>query len=309
MREICRGLQFPEGPIAMADGSVILVEIARGTLSRVTPAGEIVVIAECGGGPNGAALGPDGAVYVANNGGFDWHERDGMLSPSFQPADYVSGSIQRVDLNDGSVTTLYTECDGRPLKGPNDLVFDRSGGMYFTDLGKGRPEDMDRGALYYATADGSSIRTIAHPVDRPNGIGLSPDESRLYYAETPTGRIWYFDLEAPGVPVPVSGFSSASGATAGTLLTTLPGLVRLDSLAVDSEGNVCVATLIEGVVTAVTPDGAIRAKLPLPAYDPFVTNICFGGPGLRTAYITSSGLGRLYSTDWHCPGHPLNFAA
>ena len=72
IREIASGLRFPEGPIAMADGSVVLVEIARGTLSRVTPAGKVEVIAELGGGPNGAALGPDGKVYVCNNGGFNW---------------------------------------------------------------------------------------------------------------------------------------------------------------------------------------------------------------------------------------------
>ena len=71
MKEICRGLKFPEGPIAMVDGSVILVEIERGTLSRVSPNGQISVIAECGGGPNGAAIGPDGRIYVCNNGGFE----------------------------------------------------------------------------------------------------------------------------------------------------------------------------------------------------------------------------------------------
>lgn len=307
MRVIAEGLRFPEGPIAMPDGSVVLVEIERGTLSRVSPDGAVSVIAECGGGPNGAALGPHGAFYVCNNGGFDWHQRGELLAPGLQPASYAGGSIQRVDVDSGTVTTLYTDCDGRPLKGPNDIVFDQHGGFYFTDLGKSRAEDSDRGALYYALADGSSIVTVAHPVDRPNGIGLSPDDSRLYYAETPTGRVWYFDLDAPGVPRPVAGFSSASSSTAGAMLANLGGEARLDSLAVDAEGNVCVATLVTGAVTAIAPDGHVRAVVPVPTYDPFVTNICFGGPDLTTAYITSSGLGLLYATDWHCPGHPLHF--
>ena len=71
----------------------------------------------------------------------------------------VSGavSIQRVDLNTGAVSTLYAECDGRPLRGPNDIVFDDKGGFYFTDLGKTRAHDVDRGGIYYALADGSSI--------------------------------------------------------------------------------------------------------------------------------------------------------
>ena len=78
MEEIASGLEFPEGPIAMDDGSVILVEIKRGTLTRVQPDGSTEIIAELGGGPNGAAIGPDGAVYVCNNGGFEWHDVDGL---------------------------------------------------------------------------------------------------------------------------------------------------------------------------------------------------------------------------------------
>ena len=71
MQEITSGLQFPEGPIAMNDGSVLVVEIKRGTLTRVTPDGTKEVVAETGGGPNGAAIGPDGMVYICNNGGLE----------------------------------------------------------------------------------------------------------------------------------------------------------------------------------------------------------------------------------------------
>src|SRR4051812_49747730 len=63
-------LQFPEGPIAMADGSVVLTEIKRKTLTRVHPDGSTEQVADTGGGPKGAAIGPDGAIYVTNNGGF-----------------------------------------------------------------------------------------------------------------------------------------------------------------------------------------------------------------------------------------------
>src|SRR5215467_5096391 len=79
MRIMATGLQFPEGPVAMEDGSVLLVEIARQTLSRVTPDGRVHVIANLGGGPNGAAMGPGGKIYVTNNGGFEWIERPGRL--------------------------------------------------------------------------------------------------------------------------------------------------------------------------------------------------------------------------------------
>ena len=85
------------------------------------------------------------------------------------------------------------------LKGPNDIVFDRNGGFYFTDLGKTRHRDRDQGGVYYAKADGSRIVEVAHPILTPNGIGLSPDERTLYVAETEGGRLWAFDIAAPGV--------------------------------------------------------------------------------------------------------------
>ena len=306
MRTIAEGLRFPEGPIAMDDGSVLLVEIERGTLSRVAPDGTVTVAAECGGGPNGAAIGPDSAVYVCNNGGFGWRHVEGMLLPGMQAEHYTGGSIQRVDLASGAVTTLYTECEGWALKGPNDLVFDRNGGFYFTDLGKGREKELDRGAIYYARADGSSISLVTRPLITPNGVGLSPDEDRLYYAETITGKVRYWELDSPGV-IKVAGHQLASTAGApSVLLGQVPGDGRVDSLAVDAEGNVCVATLGTGAVTAFSPTGALRAIVPVPG-DPMVTNVCFGGPELRTAYITASAFGTLQAHEWHCPGLPLNY--
>ena len=167
LRVLARGLRFPEGPVALADGSVVLVEVARGTLSRVDPDGRVEVVAELGGGPNGAALGPDGAVYVCNNGGFRWHEDRHGLRPLAQADDYRGGRIERVDLATGAARVLYDAGPNGPLKGPNDIVFDRAGGMWFSDLGKARARDMDRGGVYYARADGSSIERGDLPAADP----------------------------------------------------------------------------------------------------------------------------------------------
>ena len=304
MREICRGLRFPEGPIAMPDGYVLLVEIQAGTLTRVRPDGARKVVAECGGGPNGAALGPDGRVYVCNNGGFVWLEDGPFLRPGdVPPDDYRGGSIQAVDIETGDVETLYTECGGEPLNGPNDIVFDSHGGFWFTDLGRRRGRRMDRGAVFYARPEGGAIAEVVFPIDTPNGIGLSADEKTLYVAETAGARIWSWDVAAPGrlgaAPHPLFP---------GRLHYRCPGYERLDSLALDSEGNVVVATLGTGCVTAVSPEGRVRAVVPVPEFDLMVTNVCFGGPDLRTAWVTSSGLGILYAMPWHCPGQALNFS-
>lgn len=295
MREVAKGLRFPEGPIALDDGSVVLVEIERRTLSRVTPNGKVEVIAELGGGPNGAAMGPDGAIYVCNNGGFAWVDNDGRLFPAGTPDDYDGGRIQRVELDSGRVDVLYTECDGYKLNGPNDIVFDADGGMWFTDLGKTYDTYRDLGVVYYAKPDGSHIsRQILHR-ETPNGIGLSPDEKTLYFAETLTGRLWAYDIEAPGRVV----------AESGRLVAGLPGYQLFDSLAVDAHGNVCVATIINGGITSISPDGSRIEHFPTD--DPVTTNICFGGEDLRTAYITLSSSGRLVATEWPRPGLALNF--
>ena len=295
--EITDGLRFPEGPIAMKDGSVIVVEIAAGRLTKVAQDGSKAVVAETGGGPNGAAMGPDGAIYVCNNGGFDWVDRDGRLFPGNQASDYVTGSIQRVDIETGKVTTLYTECDGEHLSGPNDIVFDRQGGFWFTDLGKTNDRIKIRGAIYYAKPDGSSIKKMIYPLDSPNGIGLSPDEKTLYAADTPSGRLWSWEISSPG--------ELAGGGRGGQVVWGLSGHQLLDSMAVEANGSVCVATIMNGGVTRFAPDGTGAEHIPFP--DRVTTNICFGGKDLRTAFITLSSTGKLVKADWPEPGLPLNF--
>lgn len=300
-REIASGLRFPEGPIAMPDGSVILVEIERRTLSRVAPDGRVTVIAETGGGPNGAAIGPDGKCYICNNGGFEFIEERGMLRPHLQADDYSGGRIERVDLESGTVEVLYTACGDIGLKGPNDLVFDSEGGFYFTDLGKVRPREQDRGAVYYARADGSGITEVIFPAVTPNGVGLSPDEKTLYVAETEPGRLWAWPIIQPG-EVEKRPWPSVNG---GQLVVGVPGYKRFDSLAVDGAGNICIGTLMEGGITVVSPDG--RSVEHIATDDPYATNICFGGPDLRTAFITLSTSGRLVAAEWPRPGLPLNY--
>lgn len=299
MTVIAEGLQFPEGPIAMPDGSVILVEIAAGCLTRVFPDGRKEVVAEPGGGPNGAAIGPDGACYVCNNGGMRFHEKNGLLFPGDMPKDYSGGRIERIDLSTGKVEVLYTEVDGEPLKGPNDIVFDKAGGFWFTDLGKGRGRTQDRGGLYYARADGSMVKEVVFPIVSPNGVGLSPDEKTVFVADTIPGRLWAFEIAGEGE------IKRAPGPFPGRFVGSPAGLNFFDSLAVDGDGNVCVATIFNPGITIFAPDGSSIRHFPTD--DAITTNICFGGEDLRTAYITLSSSGRLVAVPWERPGLALNF--
>ncbi|MEQ1931316.1 MAG: SMP-30/gluconolactonase/LRE family protein [Parvularculaceae bacterium] len=298
MEIIAEGLEFPEGPLLLPDGSLLIVEIKGRRLTRIESGRKPETVAEFRGGPNGAALGPDGKVYICNNGGFEWREIMGQTISGDAAADYCGGSIERVDLASGSVETLYTHCDGHPLKGPNDLVFDRTGGFWFTDHGKSWGRMRDYGGLYYAKAEGSKIVEAAYPMYSANGVGLSPDEKTLFVAETMTSRLWAFDLDAPGVVAP------SALPIPGRIVATLPGLQLLDSLAIEADGRVCVATLLNGGVTTFSPEGA-HEHLALP--DLFPTNICFGGADRRDAYVTLSGTGRVAKLRWPRPGLKLNF--
>lgn len=301
MRIIADGLEFPEGPVALEDGSFLVVEILGQRLTRIDASGRKETVATIKGGPNGAAIGPDGACYVCNNGGFRWHMDAEGPRPVGQSEDYETGSIERVDLASGEVTRLYSRTELNGLRGPNDLVFDRHGGFWFTDAGKSRERDFDRGGVYYAHVDGSTIREVVFPMNTPNGIALSPDESKLYVAETLTGRLWSFDVAGPG-ELRHRPWPSLNG---GTLLTACPDLVGFDSMAVDGDGNICVASLFKGGITVVSPAGTIIDHVPMP--DRYTTNICFGGPELRSAYITLAQSGLLVEIPWRCPGLPLNW--
>jgi len=295
--EIASGLRFPEGPVWLPDGSIVLVEIAAGEITRIRPDGARERVAAPGGGPNGAALGPDGRLYVANNGGsFTFGQVGGLTVPGPTPPGHEGGRIERIDLDSGRVEVLYEACEGRRLRGPNDLVFDGHGGFWFTDHGTTREREKDRTGVFWARADGSEIREVVFPLDSPNGVGLSPDGRRLYVAETHTGRVWAWNVTEPGAVERTGGLGPAGG----TLLAGLPGYQLLDSLAVDGAGHVCVATIANGGISDIAPDTGAVEHVPLP--DPLVTNICFGGEGLRTAFCTLSGTGRLVSFPWARPG-------
>jgi gluconolactonase len=303
LREITSGLRFPEGPVAMPDGSFLVVEIEGRQITRVLPNGTKYVVAKPGGGPNGQAIGPDGKLYVCNNGGFEFVHDEGFgRRPVRQAWDYSGGRIERIDLDSGEVEVLYRGTPEVQLRGPNDIVFDAHGGFYFTDLGKVRGREMDRGAVFYAKPDGSLIREIAFPMITPNGIGLSPDGNTLYVAESEAARLWAFEIAEPGV-VWNEPWPSPHG---GRLLAAPGGIYqRFDSLAVEANGNICVATLIHGGITVVSPEGELVEHVPMP--DLYTTNLCFGGPDLRTAYVTLSYSGRLVALDWPRPGLALNY--
>lgn len=299
-RVVTDGLEFPEGPVALVDGSVLVVEIRGRKLTRVAPDGTKRTVSNLAGGPNGAAIGPDGRCYICNNGGLGFSKVGDLLLPGLAPDDYSGGWIEAVDLTSGRSEVLYRDCGDFQLRAPNDLVFDADGGFWFTDSGKMFPKSRDRGAVYYAKADGSSIRRVIFPLDG-NGIGLSPDNSTLYVAETHNARLWAYEIEARGRIRRVKGPVPWER---GHLLAASPDYALFDSLAVDAGGYIWVADIPHGL-SVFAPDGTLAARHG--TGEMFTTNICFGGPGLKTAYATLSTLGQLVAFEAPRAGVPLHF--
>lgn len=299
-RVLAQGLLFPEGPVAMEDGSVLVVEMPRASLTRVRPDGALELVAQLKGGPNGAAIGPDGRCYIANNGGLMFAQTGDTMIPGLTPPGYAGGWIEAVDLATGRSQVLYRDCDGVPLCAPNDLVFDQDGGMWFTDFGKAIGRHRDQGAVFYARTDGSFIRQVVFPLHGPNGIGLSPDGRTLYVSESWSGRIWAFDVVAPGT---IARFAGRMPWERGRLLFAFSRYSMPDSMAIERNGNICVGDIPYGI-SVITPDGRLLETHPFP--DAFTTNICFGGADLRTAFITLSSTGQLVSAHWPRSGLALN---
>lgn len=290
---VAEGLEFPEGPVVCEDGSVLVVEIRGGRITRIRTDGGKQIIAETGGAPNGMAIGPDRAIYCCNNGGVDWEASDWETMQACPAKDYTGGKIQRVDIATGKVETVYSDYQGRTFGGPNDIAFSPDGSFWFTDYGKWTPDGMRHGGLYHGNVNGSDLRRVNFGLSL-NGVAVTPDGKTVYASATHERWLLAFDADP------------ATGSQHGELLAHLPGRQFLDSMALEADGNVAVGCLHEepGIARINVTSGRCE-KVPMP--DNLTTNIAFGGPDMRTAYITLTEQGALAKCRWPVAGMELPF--
>jgi len=281
---LATGLEFPEGPIAMGDGEVVFTEIRGQRLSRYKNA-SVETIAATGGGTNGATLGPDGAFYVANNGGLT-SGPEGM----WHADPLINGSIQRIT-PEGQLTEFATDLPGELPNRPNDLCFGPDDKLYFTDphnwedIAHLKPGRVDRCDM------NGNVEQLAEIKAFPNGIGFGPD-NRLYVAESGTKHIWVYDCSESGLSEP-------------EVFCVIPKGYP-DGFCFDSNGTLIICGSMGDQITFYDRTGKLVDQVDTPEHSE-PTNCCIGDGKL---YITCSGSGELVALDYSVralalyPGRP-----
>jgi len=272
---------FTEGPAADADESVYFSDIFNNRILRLAPGGKLSVLRADSGRTNGNLFDAQGRLVSCEGAEFGVPEG--------------RRRIVRTDLKTGQVEVLADRYEGKRFNSPNDLAIDGRGRLYFTDprYDADRSDlEMEVEAVYRLDPDGTVARLLTPPeIEKPNGILVSPDDRRLYLVDSNPAsggarRIRAFDLGGDGR---VSG--------GRVLFDFAPGRGG-DGMAIDRQGNLYVCAGINRLrgrpgetlkyptgVYILSPEGRLLGFIPVP--EDLITNCTFGGPDLRTLYITA----------------------
>jgi gluconolactonase len=288
---LAQGFRSPEGPTVLPSGSIAFTTLS-GDVMTVSLTGQLGTLLPAVPGVIGTVLGPhhENALYIAKYDAEHAKLVEGQGNDSQRVP--TNGAILRLDLRSRAVSTLYTQWDEQPLQGPNDLLIDGYGDLWFTDY--------FAPALYWARTDGSAIRRMVYPLPDANGIALSPDRRALYLVSE--GKLVMFTITGRGQ------LAQDEEDTQVKTLATLNDKWRVDGIKTEAKGNIVLACWEEGLVV-ITPKGEVLSQTRLPGLG--VSNFVFGGPRLRTVYMTTTvdgtganGMpqGRLVAMPWPRPG-------
>ena len=274
--EIATSVSMLEGPTVDADGNVYFTDILMQRIMRFSKDGKFSIFREKSNIANGLVIDPQGRLVAA----------EGAASPTAERSGMSTGGIPRVtrtDLKTGKVEILADKYAGRPLSGPNDVTIDGKGRLYFTD--------SSGGAVYRIDGPGKLARILAAPdIQRPNGIQISPDDRTLYIveangAEGGARMIRAYDLSPDGTATNMR-----------VLYNFYPGR-SADGMSIDTQGNLYAAAGLHRTrgtaetldtkcgVYVISPQGKLLKFIPVP--EDFITNTAFGGPDMKTLYVTA----------------------
>ena len=274
--EIATSVSMLEGPTVDAQGNVYFSDILMQRIMRFSRDGKFSIFREKSNVANGMVIDPQGRLIAA----------EGAASPTAERSGMTTGGIPRVtrtDLKTGKMEILADRYNGKPLSGPNDVTIDRQGRLYVTD--------STGAAVYRIDGPGKIARILAAPdIQRPNGIQISPDDRTLYLVEANGAQggarmIRAYDLLPDG-----------SVKNMHVLYNFYPGR-SADGMSIDTRGNLYAAAGLHRTrgtaetldtkcgVYVISPQGKLLKFIPIP--EDFITNTAFGGPDMKTLYITA----------------------
>lgn len=266
------GATLLEGPSFDRRGDLWVTDIPNGRIARISPGGEVTIVAQYDGEPNGLKIHRDGRIFIAD------HEQGLLL----------------LDPASGKVSVVLDRPYRERFKGLNDLVFARNGDLYFTDQGESDLRDPTGQLLRY-TPDGR-LDCLLDCVPSPNGLVLTPDEKILLLAVTRMNAVW----RVPIAPVGPHGVGRLGVGRVG-IHVYLSGGLGPDGMAMDVEGRIAVAHPGSGNVwvfdRAGEPVWRIRC-----VEGTFPTNVAYGGPEMKTLYITEVESATVQVADLDVPG-------
>ncbi|MES2547166.1 MAG: SMP-30/gluconolactonase/LRE family protein [Pseudomonadota bacterium] len=257
------GFEGTEGPIALPDGSAIFTETRANRITQLKDDRGIAIFLQNSNGSNGLAFNPKGELISVQN----LKPQVGIIYPA------------------GKEKVLSDQFEGKPFQRPNDLVLDKKGGIYFTDIGiVPKPEDKAaeaaRPAVYYITPEGKTTRVI-NDLKRPNGVQLSTDEKTLYVADTANEFVIAYDIKADGALGNKSQFAKLAGYAKNAAGESSSGA---DGLAVDAENRVYVAS--NAGVEVFSAKGETLGVIALPNKP---QNLAFSGKDKKTLFVVGRG--------------------
>jgi gluconolactonase len=271
--EIAATIAFTEGPTVDRDGNVFFTDIVNQRIMKLGTDGLVSVYRENSNAANGLVIDQQGRLIACEGAAF---ERPGVK---------VTGKPQvtRTDLKTGKIEVLADGYEGKPLVGPNDVTIDGQGRLYFTD--------MPGAGVYRIDPTGKVTRLLAAPeIERPNGIQISPDDKKLYLVEANQSRggarmIRSYDLQPDGS---VRGMRVHYNFSPGR---------SADGMSIDTQGNLYASAGLNQLrgtsetldtkcgVHVISPDGKLLKFIPIP--EDLITNNAFGGPDMKTLYVTA----------------------
>lgn len=252
--EIIRVPEYSEGIVFDHAGNAY---ISHGkTITRITPDGKGSVWAETGA-PNGHKVLADGTHLVC---------------------DASHHAVLHLDANGKVIGKASAECEGKPLRGPNDLCLDPKGGFYFTDPG-GSGKEKPIGTVHYVDAKGKT-HLVAEGLAFPNGIVLRPDGKTLLVAESQRNRVLAYPVKEPGKVGPMTVFADLPTKD-GEQIDNQP-----DGMCLDADGNLYVAHYGMRQVQVLSPEGKVLRRYPGGTLT--TSNVAFGGPKMDQLYVTGA---------------------